>query len=101
MDQLLFLLAHLILHKNSRTPTVQKRENSNRKAGAASLWKRNKLHNKTLKVPFIWDYLKYLAPEITTSPHKQQRKYPLQMNVFFYLNKAEEAENVFSWFSDP
>ena len=35
------------LHKNSRTPTVQKRENSNHKAGTASLWKRNKLHNKT------------------------------------------------------
>ena len=52
LDQLLFLLAHLILHKNSRTPTVQKRENFNRKVGTASLWKRNKLHNKTLKVPF-------------------------------------------------
>ena len=39
------------LHKNSRTPTVQKRENSNRKAGTVSLWKRNRLHNKTLKSP--------------------------------------------------
>ena len=54
LDQLLFLLAHFaaIFAQNSRTPTVQERENSNRKAGTASLWKRNRLHNKTLKVPF-------------------------------------------------
>ena len=53
LDQLLFLLAHFaaIFAKNSRTPTVQERENSNRKAGTASLWKRNRLHNKTLKSP--------------------------------------------------
>ena len=64
LDQLLFLLAHFaaIFAQNSRTPTVQERENSNRKAGTASLWKRNRLHNKTLKVPFKRSFLDMQKP---------------------------------------
>ena len=53
----------------------------------------------TVSRPWLWGYLKYSAPKITTSRYMQQNQYSLKMNVFFYL-KAEKAVNFSAWFSD-
>ena len=48
---------------------------------------------------WLWHYLKYSAPKITTSQHMQQKECSLEMNVFFDL-EAEKAENFSTCFSD-
>ena len=48
---------------------------------------------------WLWPYLKYSAPKITTSQQMQRKEYSLKKNVFFYL-KAQKAENLSTCFSD-
>ena len=46
---------------------------------------------------WLWRYLRYLAPKITTSQHMRLNEYSLKINVFFYL-KAEKAEDLSACF---
>ena len=63
----------------------------------ARLFKSNSEIN--LSRSWLWSFLKYLLPKLTTSQHMRPNQHSVKMNVLFYL-KAEKAENYSSKFSD-